>query len=174
VPSRIRYKINKGLILPEFIIYKLTFPNGKLYIGCTKYYEQRMSEHKRAKSIQPKLSRAIKKYGWENVKSEIIFNCKTYEEMLQKETEFIKFYNSVTEGYNCTSGGEGCILSEETLQKHITFQGSPEVRKRKSEVSKQLMKNPEYKAKAINNFITYANSDAPSKNSEKTLSALQS
>lgn len=184
MPNKIRYRINKRTLLPEFVVYKLTFPNGKLYIGSTKYYEERIFEHERANKATPKLSRAILKYGWKNVKHEIILKLDTHKEMLEKETEIIKFYDTVAKGYNCTSGGEGSIMSEETLEKQRKIQGSPEVRERKSRIGKELMKNPEYKAKAINNLTNYINSDMPSKHSkrrweedkefmEKTLASMQ-
>ena len=50
---------------------------------------------------------AIKKYGWENVKHEILYKNLTKEEAEQKEIELIKFYNSTDDnfGYNIEKGG---------------------------------------------------------------------
>lgn len=60
---------------------------------------------------------AIKKYGWENFKGEIILDNLTYEEACEKEKDYIIFYDSQNskKGYNLASGGEG--PTKESLQK---------------------------------------------------------
>src|SRR5690606_35167634 len=56
----------------------------------------------------------------ENFKWEIICECNTNDELCEKEIYFIKLYNSIKNGYNTTSGGEGVSgfkHSEETKRK---------------------------------------------------------
>lgn len=109
-------------------IYKITSPSGKHYIGQTinlkdrkrcfynpnKYYSGR------------KLDNAIKKYGIENFKYEIIIQIvevdkiKLREKLNELEIFYIKKYNSYKEGYNMTLGGSGsmeCFQTEESRKK---------------------------------------------------------
>ena len=91
------------------IIYKLTFPNGKFYIGQTiTPFGIRMRSHKYA-SNNPKypISYAIVKYRWENVKKEIIFYCPLKDTDIWEKV-FISLYQSLIDenGYNLNSGGE--------------------------------------------------------------------
>jgi group I intron endonuclease len=62
---------------------------------------------------------AIQKYGWDNFEHNILFTDLTKEEACLKEQELIKKYNSMDRnfGYNSTSGGEFCVMNEETKQK---------------------------------------------------------
>lgn len=91
------------------IIYLLSFPNGKHYVGRTKnLLNQRLSEHKtRAiKGYQHPLYYAINKYGWDNVGKAQLWTANTEEEVVLKELEFIKFFDSIYNGYNLTINTE--------------------------------------------------------------------
>ena len=104
------------------VIYKLTnLINGKVYIGQTvrtfnkrytgagvgaermkKYYEIRgniKNEH---------LYNSLIKYGTDNFKVEIIEQCKTIDELNEKEEYYIELYNSTDykKGYNIQYGGD--------------------------------------------------------------------
>ena len=57
------------------IIYKLTSPSGKIYIGqTTRSFQQRLKEHI-TQSGCVILSFALKKYGFENFEKEILITC---------------------------------------------------------------------------------------------------
>ncbi len=91
------------------VIYKISSPIGKVYIGRTKNFNARMAEHKYnalvKKSMYP-IHKAIRKYGWDNMKKEIL--CEVEESKCQKlEEEFILAYDSVKRGYNGTYVGAG-------------------------------------------------------------------
>lgn len=90
------------------VIYKLTSPSGKYYIGRTKDYELRMKQHtSRSKtSDEIVLYRAIRKYGWNNFDKEILAETSTTE-AVEVEEFFIKKYNAVKNGYNMTYMGCG-------------------------------------------------------------------
>lgn len=61
---------------------------------------------------------AIKKYGPENFTVEQIDVACTREELDAKEIYWIKYYNSMfPSGYNLTTGGKHCEISEEVKQK---------------------------------------------------------
>lgn len=67
----------------------------------------------------PHFYSAIQKYGWDNFEHNILFTNLTKEEACLKEQELIKQFNSIDRnfGYNSTSGGEACVMNEETKQK---------------------------------------------------------
>jgi hypothetical protein len=110
-------------------IYKLTFPNGKIYIGQSVDILKRLCEHKR-ESIKifnlskdkrlkniTKLRGHFKKYKWNEIDKDIICLC-PYETLNENEIYQISFYNSFSEGLNCTTGGDGNFTrSEETKNK---------------------------------------------------------
>ena len=87
------------------IIYKLTSPSGKIYIGqTTRSFQQRLKEHI-TQSGCVILSFALKKYGFENFEKEILITCD--DDLLNiKEIEYIKLFNSLEpNGYNIRTGG---------------------------------------------------------------------
>lgn len=93
------------------VIYKLTSPSGKMYIGKAKDFNLRMNQHRRY-AEQGKLFplyKAIRYYGWDVFQKEIIDTAETIEELNEKEKYWIAKYNTyLTEfGYNCTPGGDG-------------------------------------------------------------------
>lgn len=93
----------------KWIIYcHLNKINRKRYIGqtskkCAKY---RFVKNGNGYSRQPKFYNAIKKYGWDNFEHIILEdNIKTQEEANLREQYYIKKYNTIKDGYNCTEGG---------------------------------------------------------------------
>ncbi len=93
-----------------YTIYKHIFPNGKIYIGIT----QQDPKIRWAKGLGYKRNtlmwRAIKKYGWENIKHEILEVNLTEDEANKKEIELIEKFNTTdfNFGYNIRSGGLVC------------------------------------------------------------------
>lgn len=93
-------------------IYKIINDiNGKIYIGKTAFtIERRWKEHckdaKRSSKEHRPLYSAMNKYGIENFHIEIVEEC-TLEELDEKERFWIESYNSFSNGYNATIGGDG-------------------------------------------------------------------
>ena len=58
-------------------IYKLTFPNGKFYIGQTINWKFRKKNHKRC-STNSKVNNAIREYGWDNINKEFLVVCNDF------------------------------------------------------------------------------------------------
>ena len=61
-------------------------------------------------NLDTHLARAIRKYGSNNFKLSLICNCKSQKELCEQEQYWIRYYNSVQEGYNetdaiCKCGG---------------------------------------------------------------------
>lgn len=99
------------------VIYKITNPTGKIYIGCTIDWKRRLSEYRRLSMVgQRKLYNSLKKYGYENHVFEVIEECD--EIMLhEREIYYINYYNCITEGLNIRLGNRNGRLTEETKQK---------------------------------------------------------
>jgi group I intron endonuclease len=91
------------------VIYKIVSPKGKVYIGRTNNFENRMAQHKHAAIVLKNsyaLYKAIRKYGWDNFKKEII--TEVDDTIASKiEEEFILAYDSVKKGYNNSYLGSG-------------------------------------------------------------------
>ena len=79
-----------------FFIYKLTTPSGKVYVGQTYNINKRFSSYRNLSCInQPYLYNAIKKYGWDNIVKEILFDgLVSQKDVDEKETELIRHYQS--------------------------------------------------------------------------------
>lgn len=109
-------------------IYKITnLINGKIYIGQTiKSIEHRWNGHCTKSRIKKSaITAAIFKYGVENFIIEQIDSAMTYNELNQKEYDWIIKENCLApNGYNLRDGGMMGSVSEETRQKHSqSFKG---------------------------------------------------
>jgi len=66
------------------VIYKITAPDGKFYIGQTRNFERRMEAYKSLScSSQPLIYQSLKKYGWNRHVVSVI--CTPLIENLEKE-----------------------------------------------------------------------------------------
>lgn len=121
------------------IIYKYTSPSGKCYIGQTVNENKRRYEHRYkayyedGKDYNNPFYRAIRKYGWDSFKYEILNTVYSdaIEDLTNKldslEIYYIGQYDSYKSGYNQTIGGHslrgnnhpsfGHKLSEEHKEK---------------------------------------------------------
>lgn len=90
--------------MEKHYIYKLTSPSGKSYVGRTNDFTSRMHKHKSDAAIgkERKLYTAIRKYGWDNFKKEIIAEVEGDHSATIMELYYITEYNTFHEGYNCT------------------------------------------------------------------------
>lgn len=94
------------------ILYLVTnMRNGKRYVGVTRQsLGQRMSMHRNAsgngKKSHTRFSRAIRKYGFDAFKAEIVSHHETFKEALSAEVAYIAEHYPE---YNITRGGEGAL-----------------------------------------------------------------
>lgn len=93
------------------LMYKLTSPNGKSYIGQTvQSFKKRMCGHKNASKDPTKpgcrlLNAAIRAHGWDNFTKEILVLCPAHQ-LDDYETKFILIYDTLApNGYNLNTGG---------------------------------------------------------------------
>jgi group I intron endonuclease len=99
------------------IIYCITFPNNKKYIGQTiRTLEKRLDEHQKNKECIAVYS-AIQKYGFQNIKTEILLIINdVYLDYYEKK--FIKSYNTICpNGYNIRTGGSNGKHCEESRER---------------------------------------------------------
>lgn len=104
----------------NYIVYKHTSPSKKCYIGITCRKPERRWGKGNGYKTQILFYRAIKKYGWDNIKHEILYSNLTEEEAKSKEMELIKHYKELNLSYNITDGGDGTLgfhPSKETREK---------------------------------------------------------
>lgn len=105
-------------------MYLHTTPNNKRYVGITHQYPLNL-RWKSGKGYKGNtyFYKAIQKYGWDNIKHEVLFENLTKEEAEQKEIELIEFYKSNNRrfGYNIENGGNCCGTHSEETKKKISI-----------------------------------------------------
>jgi hypothetical protein len=96
------------------IIYKITSPSGKVYVGQTiQEFNIRIKSHHRKDSGCTAISRAIQKYK-DQMKYEIIEDNVPQEQLDDREIYWIKKLNSLApNGYNLNTGGQFFQITEE-------------------------------------------------------------
>ena len=149
------------------VIYRIwNISNGMSYIGQTVNLHKRISRHLNAQSGSPYLCNAIKKYGKDKFKYEIL-EANVDESHLDKlEILYIRFFNSVHPyGYNLTKGGDGVrgIKHSPEIRAKIgdasrNREHSPETRTKISMALKGKKRSPEAIAKTIEGKRGYKHS----------------
>lgn len=158
-------------------IYKITSPNGKIYIGQTTNFIKRKNYYKNgAKPYQVRIYNSLEKYGYDAHTIEFIEEC-LVDNLNQRERYWQDFYDVIGKnGLNCrlteTTDKSGFISDEskakmsEARQKRILtdkeklrlrglFTGrkhSEETKKKMSERAKMNKKSPEHMAKILENL----------------------
>ena len=101
-----------------YCVYRHTAPNGKTYIGITKRPPN--ERWRRGLGYQSNLIffRAINKYGWDNIKHEILMDGLTREEAKAAEVRLIAEHRSTERefGYNITAGGNTGVSRPHTQE----------------------------------------------------------
>ena len=111
--------------LKKYSVYVHTFPNGKKYVGVTCLPVNARWCNGKGYDNHKKMSEAIKEFGWENVKHEIVSEKLTQTEASEKEKELIKELRTTEDdyGYNSSVGGvyNKKFAVEETKTEYINF-----------------------------------------------------
>lgn len=85
------------------VVYQISFPNGKSYIGVSCQLTRRLKDHSKANTL---IGRALRKYsGLESI-SILFEGCA--DSCFKKEEELVAMFNTISpNGYNQTGGGLG-------------------------------------------------------------------
>lgn len=139
----------------QYCVYKHTAPNGKVYIGITcQCPETRWGKDGKGYISSPHFYSAIQKYGWGNIKHEILETGLSRLEAGTIEKKLIRQYNSTNRrfGYNQMLGGD------------YGPKATAEVRNKISEALKQYYaEHPEMRELLRANATGYRHSDAARK-----------
>ena len=127
-------------------IYKIeNLNNGKIYIGQSNDIERRFYEHKtKGKTSRIPLDTEIQKEGVSSFSYEIIEEC-SIEELNQKETYWINFYQSNIDGYNKNEGGLSNLIGSQNPKAKLTEEDVIKIRQAYAEHKKQKDVYEEYK-----------------------------
>lgn len=131
----------------NYCLYKHTTPSDKVYIGITLQKPEDRWEGGNGYNRQV-FYRAIQKYGWENIKHEVLFSGLSEAEAKCLEIELIAKYkaNDPSHGYNVATGGD-CHEFNEVGRERVSegvkrdYEEHPEKRKHLSERRKQYYKD---------------------------------
>lgn len=104
--------------------------NRKQYVGQTiSTLSERWSQHKcDSKRRQTAIANAIRKYGFDNFKIDIVEDDIPYEDLDNKEIYYIKQYNTICpNGYNITDGGQTYKTDEyrEIMSERVMGENNP-------------------------------------------------
>jgi group I intron endonuclease len=159
----------------KYIIYKTTnLINNKIYIG--KHQTENINDTYLGSGVA--LERAIKRYGKQNFRKEILFVFNTEKEMNEKEKELVtESFIATNKTYNMGVGGEGGSHfkgknhSNETKQKLSEIaknrKFSDETRRKISEANRKRVLSDETKKKLSEKAkLRFQNEEARKKHSK--------
>ena len=122
-----------------YTVYKHTSPSGKVYIGITSLPIKKRWRNGAGYKTCPAMSRAIEKYGWDQINHEILYSGLSKEEAEALEIRLISEHhsNDPSFGYNVTSGGHTLgMMPPETRQKmSASRMGHPTSQETKRKIS---------------------------------------
>ncbi|MBQ3372293.1 MAG: hypothetical protein IJG40_04065 [Oscillospiraceae bacterium] len=106
----------------HYTVYKLTDPEGKIYIGCTGIPVEKRWLNGRGYHKGTPIRNAIIEFGWKNFKKEILCEHLIKEGAEKLEKWFIAFYDSSdpSKGYNRFLGGLGKGVRMSDITKKIS------------------------------------------------------
>lgn len=101
-----------------YSVYKHTTPNGKVYIGITGRSPKERWDSGHGYKGSSAFYNAIKKYGWDSILHEILYENLTKDEAESFEVELISLYQSNERkyGYNIALGGSANQLGRKRTE----------------------------------------------------------
>lgn len=118
----------------DYTVYKHTSPTGKVYIGITRQLPEVRWKRGAGYKNNSYFYNAIKRYGWDSFRHELLYTGLTESEACNIEERLIAEFKSAYRayGYNIALGGNTTSPSDET-------------KKKTSKSVKAVWDNPEYR-----------------------------
>lgn len=136
-------------------IYKITNPNGKIYIGQSTNIDNRKYYYASVKcDKQHKLYHSLQKYGWEEHTFEIIEEC-SLEQLNEREIYWGMEYDVLSEnGLNLRLGNANGKCSQETKDKIGKTNSRPKPNNFNSSLKKSVLQF-DINGNLINEYSSY-------------------
>ena len=119
-------------------IYKITKKeNGKCYIGQSNNIERRFREHlTKGDKSRIAVDKAIQKYGPAAFTFEILEEC-SIEQLNERESYWIKYYDAKNKGYNMSDGGSQQSIGSNNGRSKLTEEDVKIIRQAYADHKKQ-------------------------------------
>lgn len=108
------------MVESSYSVYCHVTPSGKIYVGITSKKPEERWLNGRGYARNEHFWNAIKKYGWGNIRHEILETGLSKEAASRAEKRYIALFRShePAHGYNLTEGGEtGIVFTPESRRK---------------------------------------------------------
>ena len=142
-----------------YTVYKHTTPSNKVYIGITAQGVENRWKGGHGYISQSYFFRAIVKYGWINIKHEILYEGLSLKDAYEKEKELIKLYKATDPnfGYNISEGGDSFRGEEvnKAISKGRNYGKEPKIFIPKGYLGKPVIKY-DYSDNVVDIFNTVA------------------
>ena len=145
-----------------YTVYRHICPNNKMYIGITRKKPEDRFLNGQGYFDNKKFYKDIKKYGWDNIKHEILFENLSRKLALCIESIYIVFYNTCNE-YNGYNSREYSSNGKTTLKESKT-RIVVNINKDKYEKVKEMSAE---EGRSVSNYINYLIDKEIKKNHEK-------
>lgn len=141
----------------SYSVYKLTAPNQKIYIGITSRDPKKRWNNGYGYIQNKHFYNAIQKYGWGNIKKEILYCGLSEEEAYSIEIKLISDLrtNESKFGYNKSFGGEKTVKGLHWKRTKESIQKSAEKRKGRKATEETKQKLSESLKKYYKNHDSY-------------------
>ena len=137
----------------QYTVYKHTAPNGKIYIGITSQKPNKRWQSGNGYKHNKYIFRAIQKYGWNNIKHEILAEQLSVEEAEKMEKQLIIEYKTTNPlyGFNILEGGDArqglCGELNPMFGVHLCGESNPMYGKHRTEETKKKISESKKGAK---------------------------
>lgn len=146
----------------SYAVYRHICPNNKIYIGVTSKNPEDRFLNGQGYFDNKKFYNDIKKYGWNNIKHEILFENLSQKLALCIESIYIVFYNTCNENYGYNS--RKYSSNGETALKENMTRITVNIDKDKYEKVKGMAMK---EGRAVSNYINFLIDKEIKKNQEK-------